>query len=223
MKRILVGRRPGISRKKPSAYTNHTLLPEALEKWPLTWFETMLPRHLEIILEINRRLLDEARSCFAGQEERVGRISLVEGGEQGQIRMANLAIVGSHSTNGVAAIHSRLLRTTTVKDLSEMFPERFNNKTNGVTPRRWLLLANGGLVSVIKDAIGESWITDLGQLRRLERFADDMSFRRAFARLSTKRRYSLPIGSNPPQGFQLIRKPCSIRKSNAFTNTRGNC
>jgi starch phosphorylase len=166
--------------QKTLAYTNHTLLPEALEKWPLTWFETMLPRHLEIILEINRRLLDEARSCFAGQEERVGRISLVEGGEQGQIRMANLAIVGSHSTNGVAAIHSRLLRTTTVKDLSEMFPERFNNKTNGVTPRRWLLLANGGLVSVIKDAIGESWITDLGQLRRLERFADDMSFRESF-------------------------------------------
>jgi len=162
------------------AYTNHTLLPEALEKWPLTWFETMLPRHLEIILEINRRLLDEARSRFSGQEERVRRISLVEEGEQRQIRMANLAIVASHSTNGVAAIHSKLLRTTTVRDLSEMFPERFNNKTNGVTPRRWLLLANDGLVSVIKDAIGELWITDLSQLRRLESFADDKSFRASF-------------------------------------------
>jgi len=162
------------------AYTNHTLLPEALEKWPLTWFETMLPRHLEIILEINRRLLDEARSRFSGQEERVRRISLVEEGEQRQIRMANLAIVASHSTNGVAAIHSKLLRTTTVRDLSEMFPERFNNKTNGVTPRRWLLLANDGLVSVIKDAIGELWITDLSQLRRLESFADDKSFRESF-------------------------------------------
>jgi starch phosphorylase len=172
--------------QKTLAYTNHTLLPEALEKWPLTWFETMLPRHLEIILEINRRLLDEARSRFSGQEERVGRISLVEGGEQRQIRMANLAIVASHSTNGVAAIHSQLLRTTTVKDLAEMFPERFNNKTNGVTPRRWLLLANAGLVSVIKDAIGESWITDLGQLRRLETLADDKSFRETFRKAKHK-------------------------------------
>ena len=166
--------------QKTLAYTNHTLLPEALEKWPLTWFETMLPRHLEIILEINRRLLDEARSRFSGQEERVRRISLVEEGEQRQIRMANLAIVASHSTNGVAAIHSQLLRTTTVKDLSEMFPERFNNKTNGVTPRRWLLLANGALASVITDVIGESWVTDLGQLRRLETFADDKRFRESF-------------------------------------------
>jgi len=166
--------------QKTLAYTNHTLLPDALEKWPLAWFETMLPRHLEIILEIDRRLLEEARSRFSGQEERVRRISLVEEGVQPQIRMANLAVVASHSTNGVAAIHSQLLRTTTMKDLSEMFPERFNNKTNGVTPRRWLLLANGGLVSVIKDAIGESWITDLGQLRHLEAFADDKTFRERF-------------------------------------------
>jgi starch phosphorylase len=135
---------------------------------------------LEIILEIDRRFLEEARSRFSGQEERVRRVSLVEEGVQPQIRMANLAVVASHSTNGVAAIHSQLLRTTTMKDLSEMFPERFNNKTNGVTPRRWLLLANGGLVSVIKDAIGESWITDLGQLRHLEAFADDKTFRERF-------------------------------------------
>ena len=164
------------------AYTNHTLLPEALEKWPLAWFETMLPRHLEIILEINRRLLDEVRTRFSGEEERARNITLVEEGDQRQIRMANLAIVGSHSTNGVAAIHSQLLRTTTVKDLAEMFPERFNNKTNGVTPRRWLLLANPGLASAIKDAIGESWITDLGQLRSLKNFADDKSFRETFRR-----------------------------------------
>ena len=124
------------------AYTNHTLLPEALEKWPLPWFELLLPRHLEIILEINRRLLDEVRARFPGDEGRVERVSLVEEGAERKIRMANLAIVGSHSTNGVAAIHSGLLRTVTVKDLAEMFPERFNNKTNGVTPRRWLLLAN---------------------------------------------------------------------------------
>src|SRR5208337_4761683 len=123
--------------KKTLAYTNHTLLPEALEKWPAEWFEILLPRHLEIIYEINRRLLDEVRVRFPGDEGRVERVSLVEEGAQRQIRMANLAIVGSHSTNGVAAIHSQLLRTTTVKDLAEMFPERFNNKTNGVTPRRW--------------------------------------------------------------------------------------
>ena len=124
------------------AYTNHTLLPEALEKWPLEWFEMLLPRHLEIIFEINRRFLNAVRARFPGDEERVRRMSLVEEGPERRIRMANLAIVGSHSTNGVAAIHSRLLRTMTVRDLAEMFPERFNNKTNGVTPRRWLLLAN---------------------------------------------------------------------------------
>ncbi|TSD82482.1 glycogen/starch/alpha-glucan phosphorylase, partial [Mycobacterium sp. KBS0706] len=121
------------------AYTNHTLLPEALEKWPLRWFELLLPRHLEIILEINSLLLAEVRARFPGDEGRVQRVSLVEEGGDRKIRMANLAIVGSHSTNGVAAIHSDLLRTVTVKDLAETFPERFSNKTNGVTPRRWLL------------------------------------------------------------------------------------
>ena len=127
------------------AYTNHMLLPEALEKWPLPWFELLLPHQLEIILEINRRLIDEVRTRFHGDEGRVARVSLVEEGGERQIRMANLAIVGSHSTNGVAAIHSELLRTATVGHLAQMFPERFNNKTNGVTPRRWLLLANPAL------------------------------------------------------------------------------
>jgi starch phosphorylase len=117
------------------AYTNHTLLPEALEKWPVAWFEILRPRLLEIIYEINRRFLDEARKRFPGDEERIVLMSLVEEGEARKIRMANMAIVGSHSTNGVAAIHSNLLRTITVRDLAEMFPERFNNKTNGVTPR----------------------------------------------------------------------------------------
>jgi len=162
------------------AYTNHTLLPEALEKWPLAWFEIMLPRHLEIIHEINRRLLHEVRTRFPGDEERVARISLVEEGPPRQIRMANLAIVGSHSTNGVAAIHSRLLRTMTVKELAEMFPERFNNKTNGVTPRRWLLLANPALAITIAEAIGDGWITDLGQLSKLRPLAGDAGFRESF-------------------------------------------
>jgi glycogen phosphorylase len=161
------------------AYTNHTLLPEALEKWPLAWFETLLPRHLEIILEINRRLLDDVRRRFPGDEGRVARTSLIEEGPTKHVRMANLAIVGSHSTNGVAAIHSALLRSTTVKDLAETFPERFSNKTNGVTPRRWVLLANPALARIITEAIGDGWMTDLGQLQRLKALADDPGFRDA--------------------------------------------
>ena len=168
------------------AYTNHTLLPEALERWPVAWFETMLPRHLEIIYEINRRFLDSVRSRFPGDEGRVARMSLVEEGPQRNVRMANLAIVGSHSTNGVAAIHSGLLRATTVKDLAEMFPERFNNKTNGVTPRRWLLLANPSLAATITEVIGDGWITDLAQLSKLKRLADDQGFRDAFRQAKRK-------------------------------------
>jgi glycogen phosphorylase len=162
------------------AYTNHTLLPEALEKWPLAWFETLLPRHLEIIVEVNRRLLDSVRRRFPGDEGRVVRTSLIEEGPSQHVRMANLAIVGSHSTNGVAALHSALLRSTTVKDLAEMFPERLSNKTNGVTPRRWLLLANPALANTITGAIGKGWITDLGELARLKPLADDGGFRDAF-------------------------------------------
>ena len=166
--------------QKTLAYTNHTLLPKALEKWPLAWFEEMLPRHLEIILEINRRFLETVRIRYPGDEDRVRRVTLVEEGAERKIRMANLAIVGSHSTNGVSAIHTQLLRTTTVKDLAEMFPERFNNKTNGVTPRRWLLLANPALAGVITEAIGDGWITDLGQLRQLAPLAGDKALREVF-------------------------------------------
>src|SRR5499433_1672425 len=150
--------------RRTLAYTNHTLLPEALEKWPVAWFELLQPRHLQIIFEINRRLLDEVRARFPGDEGRVARVSVIEEGPAKHVRMANLAIVGSHSTNGVAAIHSELLRTVTVKDLAEMFPERFSNKTNGVTPRRWLLLANPALANAITEAIGDGWVTDLCQL-----------------------------------------------------------
>jgi starch phosphorylase len=174
--------------RRTLAYTNHTLLPEALEKWPLEAFAILVPRHLEIILEINRRLLDDVRTRFPGDEGRVERVSLVEEGPDRKIRMANLAIVGSHSTNGVAAIHSKLLRTTTVKDRAEIFPERFSNKTNGVTPRRWLLLANPPLARTITDAIGDGWVTDLGALRKLTPLADDATFRAAFrsAKRATK-------------------------------------
>jgi len=205
------------------AYTNHTLLPEALEKWPVEWFEVLLPRHLEIILEINRRLLDSVRTRFPGDEGRVERVSLV--GEEGErkIRMANLAIVGSHSTNGVAAIHSELLRTMTVKDLAEIFPERFNNKTNGVTPRRWLLLSNPALSRTITEVIGNDWITDLSQLRRLQPLASDTSFRLAFRKASARPNHSLRIGSNRHPAYRLTRTRSSIPRSSAFTNTSGNC
>ena len=163
-------------------YTNHTLLPEALERWPVAWFEALLPRQLEIIYEINRRLLDTVRARFPGDDGRVQRVSLIEEGTQKHVRMAHVAIVGSHSINGVAALHSQLLRTTTFKDLAEMYPERFSNKTNGVTPRRWLLLANPALAQLITDAIGDSWIADLEELRRLRQLAEDEGFREFFRR-----------------------------------------
>ena len=174
------------------AYTNHTLLPEALEQWPVAWFEIMLPRHLALIYEINQGLMDSAELRFPGDVGRRSTISLI--GEQSPrvVRMANLAIVGSHSTNGVAALHSELLRKNTVRDLAELFPERFNNKTNGVTPRRWLLLANPGLASLLTDAIGENWITDLSALRTLAPLCDNGSFQASFlkAKREAKCRFS---------------------------------
>jgi starch phosphorylase len=166
--------------RRTLAYTNHTLLPEALEKWPLAWFQAMFPRQLEIILEINRRLLESVQGHFPGDTGRAQRMSLVEEGPERKIRMANLAITGTHSTNGVAEIHSQLLRTQTVKDFAETFPERFNNKTNGVTPRRWLLLCNPGLAHVITTAIGDDWVTDLSQLHKLKAQAEDAAFRHEF-------------------------------------------
>ena len=186
--------------RRTLAYTNHTLLPEALEKWPVHWFEMLLPRHLEIIYEINRRLLDDVRQKFPGDEGRVERISLVEETGGRKIRMANLAIVGSHSTNGVAAIHSVLLRTMTVKDLAEMFPERFSNKTNGVTPRRWLRLSNPPLARIITEAIGDGWITDLDQLQKLKPLADDKNFRAAFLKAKREAKVRFADGSSTAPG-----------------------
>ncbi|HUL51538.1 MAG TPA: glycogen/starch/alpha-glucan phosphorylase [Candidatus Nitrosotalea sp.] len=183
------------------AYTNHTLLPEALEKWPLPWFETMLPRHLEIIYEINRRFLDIVRTRFPGDDARCSRVSLIEEGDPKKVRMAHVAIVGSHSTNGVAAIHSELLKKTVVPDFAELFPERFSNKTNGVTQRRFLLLANPPLARVITHAIGDDWITDLSQLEKLKPLADDKSFRTAVrkAKREAKTRFASWLKSTTGQ------------------------
>jgi starch phosphorylase len=161
-------------------YTNHTLLPEALEKWPVSWFEDILPRHLEIIYEINRRFLDQVQERYPGDRARAARMSLIEEGPPKKVRMAHLAIVGSHSTNGVAAIHTELLKKQVVSDFAGMFPERFNNKTNGVTPRRWLFVANPSLAGVITEAIGDGWIRDFSQIDRLKPLAEDPGFREAF-------------------------------------------
>ena len=160
------------------AYTNHTLLPEALETWPLEMFARFLPRHLEIIYEINRRFLDEVRARFPDDDARIRRMSLI--GEDGDrsIRMAHLATVGSHAVNGVAAMHSELVKTTILKDFYEMWPQRFSNKTNGVTPRRFVGLANPGLRALLDETIGDGWMVDLEKLRGLERYADDPSFQR---------------------------------------------
>jgi starch phosphorylase len=162
------------------AYTNHTLLPEALEKWPVRFFEMVCPRLLEIIYEINRRFLGQVQERYPNDTGRVLRMSIIEETPVRQVRMANLAIVGTHSTNGVARIHSDLLRTRVVTDFADMFPKRFNNKTNGVTPRRWMLLANPELAGLITESVGDGWVTDLSQLRRLLPLAGDATFRARF-------------------------------------------
>jgi len=162
------------------AYTNHTLLPEALERWPVRLFEIICPRLLEIVYEINHRFLNEVRGRYPGDGERARRMSLIEEGSVRQVRMAHLAVVGTHSTNGVAKIHSGLLKTRVLGDFAAMFPERFGNKTNGVTPRRWLLLANPALSRLVTEAIGDGWVNDLSQLRKLVPLAEDSQFRSRF-------------------------------------------
>jgi starch phosphorylase len=166
--------------KRSLAYTNHTLLPEALEKWPVDLFETLIPRQLEIIYEVNRRFLDDVRARFPHDDARVQRMSLIDEAGARRVRMAHLAVVGSHSTNGVAEIHSDLLRTRVLHDFAEMYPERFNNKTNGVTPRRWLQQCNPSLTRLITDTIGKDWVLDLSHVRKLLPLADDAGFRRQF-------------------------------------------
>jgi len=171
-------------------YTNHTLLPEALEKWPVPLLERVVPRHLQIIYEINQRFLSQVASVWPGDRDRLRRMSLIEEGATKQVRMAHVSIVGSHSINGVSALHSRLVQTTFARDFHDLWPERFNNKTNGVTPRRWLLQANPRLARLITRTIGEAWIRDLDELRALEPSAGDGAFQQEFlaARRSNKER-----------------------------------
>jgi starch phosphorylase len=161
-------------------YTNHTLMPEALEKWPVSLMEYVLPRHLQIIYEINQRFLQQASAKWRFDSARIRNVSIVEEGEQKLIRMANIAMVGCHSVNGVSALHSDLITKKMAPDFFALWPEIFNNKTNGVTPRRWLKLANPHFSKIITEAIGEEWVTDLTQLRKLEKYADDAGFQEDF-------------------------------------------
>ena len=165
------------------AYTNHTLLPEALEKWPLALFEYVLPRHLQLIYELNHRFLRHVEAVWPGDLGRMQRMSIIEEGDHKHVRMAHLAIVGSHSVNGVSALHSHLVQTSLVPDFYQLWPERFNNKTNGVTQRRWLLKANPLLADLITSTIGDAWITNLEALRALEAYAPDGEFQQAFRRI----------------------------------------
>jgi glycogen phosphorylase len=167
------------------AYTNHTLLPEALEKWPVELFEALLPRHLEIVHEINRRFLSDVAAKYPGDQGKAAWVSVIEDGPQPRVRMANLAIIGSHSTNGVAAIHSELLKTVTVPDFAALYPNRFSNKTNGVTPRRWVLLANPDLSKLLTGVVGPEWVTNMALLRKIDVLADDKGFQDKF--LAAKR------------------------------------
>jgi starch phosphorylase len=163
--------------RQTMAYTNHTLLPEALEKWPLPLFGHLLPRILEIVLEINARFLSEVSSQWPGDNQRMQRMSIIEEGTVPQVRMAYLAIVGSFSVNGVAALHSQLLTEGLFKDFHELWPHKFNNKTNGVTPRRWIVRCNPGLSELVTEKIGDSWISDLQQIKQIATCADDPEFR----------------------------------------------
>ncbi|MCL2219363.1 MAG: glycogen/starch/alpha-glucan phosphorylase [Chitinispirillia bacterium] len=177
--------------QKTFAYTNHTLMPEALEKWSVGLMTHLLPRHIEIIYDINAQFLREVSYKFPGDLDRLRRMSLIEEGDDKQVRMAYLAIAASHSVNGVSALHTELLINGLVKDFYEMWPEKFNNKTNGITQRRWLYKANPSLRSLINGKIGDEWVTDLFQLKKLEKFADDKAFRKewAAAKLAAKQAF----------------------------------
>ncbi|MBZ5636617.1 MAG: glycogen/starch/alpha-glucan phosphorylase [Acidobacteriia bacterium] len=183
-------------------YTNHTLAPEALEKWPVPLLESVLPRHLQIIYEINRRFLDRVSAAHPGDAGRVSRLSIIEESAPKQVRMANLAMEGSHSINGVSSIHTELIKTALAPDFFQLCPERFNNKTNGITQRRWLLKANPALASLINSTIGEGWITDLSRLRELVSHAVDAGFQTEFARVKRL---------NKEQLAGIIQDACRIR------------
>jgi len=190
------------------AYTNHTILPEALEEWPVSLLERLLPRHMEIIYLINHHFLRDVARRYPGDVDRLNRMSIIAEGGEKRVRMAFLAVVGSHMVNGVAELHSRLLREKLLADFAEFFPDRFTNRTNGITPRRWLRKANPALSSLITEAIGDEWIRDLDRLRALEPLADDASFQQEWRRIKTA--CKTPIINRISREHGLLLRPDSI-------------
>ena len=187
--------------KRTFAYTNHTLLPEALETWSEGLFAKVLPRHYDLVLEVNRRFLSlEIEKLAPGDHQKKHRMAIVA---DGQVRMAHLSVVGSHSVNGVAALHTKLLQEKLLSEFSELYPDRFNNKTNGITPRRWLLGCNPKLASLVNDSIGKTWITQAHELRGLTKFADDSSFRKKFRAIKTENKENLSNLISHRFGLQL--------------------
>jgi starch phosphorylase len=196
------------------AYTNHTLMPEALERWPVELLRRVVPRHLEIIYEINRRFMAETVELWSNDSDHANRLSIVEDGHTPLVRMAHLAIIGSHSVNGVSRLHSELVKTRLVPELYQLWPKRFSNKTNGVTQRRWLLMANAGLARLLDETLGNGWATDLEQVRGIERYADDPEFQSRFAaikrhnkeRLATLTHRSATVDVDPNSIFDIQAK-----------------
>lgn len=193
------------------SYTNHTLLPEALERWPVGLFGRLLPRHLEIIYEINDHFLEQARIRFLGDEARIARLSLIDEHGERYVRMAHLACVGSNAINGVADLHTELLKSDLLNDFYELWPEKFSNKTNGVTPRRWMVLSNPRLTRLLDETIGTGWIKDLRELKRLEPYAEDATFRARWREIKRFNKYHfavalqkrLGIGVDPDSLFDV--------------------
>ena len=185
------------------AYTNHTLMPEALEKWPVSLFGELLPRHLEIIFEINRRFLEQVRTAYPGDEDLVARLSLIDESNGRAVRMAHLACVGSHAINGVAELHTQLLKNSVLRDFYQFAPEKFTNKTNGVTPRRWLALSNPSLAGLITSKIGDGWIRDLDELRGLEQFIDDKEFLGQWRRVKRENKIKLAVEIKKVTGIEV--------------------
>ncbi len=189
--------------QKTFGYTNHTLLPEALEKWPLSLFASILPRHLEIIYELNQRFMDRVRMKYPNNNEKLARLSLIDESGEKYVRMAHLSCIGAHAINGVAALHSELLKKDVLRDFYELFPEKFSNKTNGVTPRRWVVLSNPRLSELITSKIGDSWIRNLDQLKKLEPFADDPDFRQAWLKVKQDIKEDLGAYIQKHQGITI--------------------
>jgi glycogen phosphorylase len=193
------------------AYTNHTLLPEALERWPVALFERVLPRHLQIIYEINHRFMQQTEAEWPGDEEKKRQLSIIEEADEQQVRMCNLAVVGSHSINGVSAMHSELVKDSLLPDFNQLWPERFNNKTNGITPRRWLVQCNPDLTDLIHRSIGNEWVTQLDQLQLLGEFADEHAFQDEFlyikkrnkARLAAVIKQTTGVSVDPDSMFDV--------------------